>query len=363
VYIATKDTKQEDEFYGDYNAEFFLARRLNQIGCPNVVEIYDYGVYTTWTAEKFFRIAMEYCSYGSLEDLIEFYKTHNLAMPEPFIWYVVRELASALTYCHNGGLQQNKAPNWEPIAHMDLKPLNVLLQAGPRARYPLIKLADFGLSMALPNQQIAKYKSSNDVGTPGYTDPHDIFVDFNGAVILRPRTLKTDIYSLGKVLDDLIQTIIPDITRHYAPVMYSNSSRLLRYNLDQYCPCRYALLSLMTRCVDAEPNNRPDAWDVYQIADQELKKPAMVAELANRQTGFVLANGYRQRSSVLKRRIIYYMSTSRPETTGIRKISTFWTIYSERREDSIAEMLEQLQHKRLPRPRQDQTHRQQILNH
>lgn len=62
-------------FGRDYNAEFYLTRRLNKRSCKNVVKVYDHAIYRPDTASfsQRFRMALEYCKYGSLADLIRFY--------------------------------------------------------------------------------------------------------------------------------------------------------------------------------------------------------------------------------------------------------------------------------------------------
>ena len=73
---------------------------------------------------------MEFCSGGSLKDLIRHEKTYSslpwtnelssaLEIPEYFIWSIASQLADALKYCHG----------WNPkIIHRDIKPENGMFE-------------------------------------------------------------------------------------------------------------------------------------------------------------------------------------------------------------------------------------------
>lgn len=77
---------------------------------------------------------------------------------------IVKQLLAALTYLHSNN-----------VAHLDLKPENLLLKSIPDSYddegsnfTPLIKLADFGTSV------VFNEKAKNDkilAGTPGYVAP------------------------------------------------------------------------------------------------------------------------------------------------------------------------------------------------
>lgn len=63
-----------DEFFRDFNEEALLTQKLNATGCRNVVKVYDWN---RKEGEDFARIIYEYCPYGDLQMLVDFYETHQ----------------------------------------------------------------------------------------------------------------------------------------------------------------------------------------------------------------------------------------------------------------------------------------------
>ena len=63
-----------DEFFLDWNEETFLTHKLNIAGCRNVVKVYDWN---RNEREDYAKIIYEYCPYGDLQMLIDFYETQQ----------------------------------------------------------------------------------------------------------------------------------------------------------------------------------------------------------------------------------------------------------------------------------------------
>ena len=83
---------------------------------------------------KIVYIAMELCNGGELFDAI----IQHEHLSESIAKQVSYEMLSAIEYCHS-----------RRVAHMDLKPENIVLSAlweGPGQRFPPIKLIDWGLA-------------------------------------------------------------------------------------------------------------------------------------------------------------------------------------------------------------------------
>eukprot|EP01100_Stratorugosa_tubuloviscum_P011934 TRINITY_DN5441_c1_g2_i1.p1 TRINITY_DN5441_c1_g2~~TRINITY_DN5441_c1_g2_i1.p1 ORF type:complete len:506 (-),score=210.56 TRINITY_DN5441_c1_g2_i1:389-1906(-) len=117
------------------------VNNLKVLNHPNIVKIYD-----AWQTEKHFIIVMELCRGGTLTKLIENYKRQNLQCPIWVIRPIIKQLFASIIYLHS-----------RKIMHRDIKPDNILLadqflEDSP----PDVKIADFGFSRTLEDNQIAE---------------------------------------------------------------------------------------------------------------------------------------------------------------------------------------------------------------
>jgi serine/threonine protein kinase len=76
------------------------------------------------------------------------------------------------------------------VIHRDLKPANILITNGINGRF--IKLADFGISVY---HEFSEQSHTQDSGTPKYMAPEVVFS--------RKYDIKADIFSLGKIVEEL----------------------------------------------------------------------------------------------------------------------------------------------------------------
>ena len=151
------------------------ARSAAALSHPNVVQIHDRGC----SEDGRYYIVMEYVPGGTLKERVRaegplgFEEAAGLAA----------QIAGALGAAHERGM-----------VHRDVKPQNVLLAEGGRA-----KVADFGIARATSAASISR--SSLILGTPNYMSPEQA----EG----RPAGPASDLYSLGVVLYEILTGRLP----------------------------------------------------------------------------------------------------------------------------------------------------------
>ncbi len=162
------------------------ARAVNQIGHPNIVDIFAFGKLDDGRSYY----VMDHLSGETLRRRL---KRGPLHVSEAA--GVIDEVTSALMAAHDKG-----------IIHRDLKPDNVFMVSVP-GRWPEVRILDWGL-LKLSSTQSAvssgKYRTlaGSVMGTPVYMSPEQArasdTVDF-----------RTDIYSLGVMAFELLAGVVP----------------------------------------------------------------------------------------------------------------------------------------------------------
>lgn len=164
--------------------EGMVAKRLNH---PNIVRIYDAVV-----EDDFAYLAMEYVDGFSLEEHTRIDKL----MPMHRVMGIMFKCCMALDAAYRQG-----------IIHRDIKPANLMVSAGDEA-----KIADFGLAMNMNKDMDRDSTFIMGVGSPAYMSPEQI----KGY----PLNQKTDIYSLGVVMFQLLTGRLPFRANNQATLVY-----------------------------------------------------------------------------------------------------------------------------------------------
>jgi len=171
VKILRGDLADDEKFVRRFQREAISASSLTD---PNIVEVYDVGE----DNGKYF-IVMEYVEGKTLKQLIK--RRGNLTLPE--VIDIMLQLTSAISHAHNSY-----------IIHRDIKPQNVIILEDGR-----VKIMDFGIAVAL---NAGEFTQTNSVmGTVYYIPPEQA----NG----NAATIKSDIYSLGILMYELVTGSVP----------------------------------------------------------------------------------------------------------------------------------------------------------
>ncbi|KAJ6860483.1 hypothetical protein NC651_036774 [Populus alba x Populus x berolinensis] len=224
---------------------------LSLLHHPNLVNLIGF------CAEGDHRLLVyEYMPLGSLEDRLFDVTPHM----EPLDWNTRMKIAAGAA----GGLDSLHSAN-PPVIYRDLKASNILLEDGFNP-----KLSDFGLAKFGPVGD-KSYVSTRVMGTYGYCAP-----EYASSGRL---TIKTDIYSYGIVLLELItgHRALDEVNGHQEylvnwalPLMKDhNFSRLA----DPMLKGKYSMsvlkkvIEVASMCLGENANSRPSSSELVQAMD------------------------------------------------------------------------------------------------
>jgi serine/threonine protein kinase len=156
-----------------------FAREMERVSIlqhPNIARIYDYGEYN-----EFYFLIMELLESTSLRDLLS---ERRGGLPRDRALDIFRQIVDGVAFAHSKG-----------IIHQDIRPGNILLADG--GTHPVI--VDFGLMRVLTNEGSTTAEFSPRI--PLYMSPEQAAGN--------PVTLRSDIYSLGILLYEMVTGDVP----------------------------------------------------------------------------------------------------------------------------------------------------------
>lgn len=187
VKFLSPSTLTSDEHRARFEHE---ARAISALNHPSIATLFDVGSHDS---NLFF--VFEYLSGGTLKAEIQRLLKSGHLLPIQKVLDYSGQIASGLQYAHGHG-----------IIHRDVKTDNMML-TGDGA----VKITDFGLAKLRGNSP--RTLESGTIGTLAYMSPEQ----FQGG----PVDERTDIYSLGIVLFELLTGRLPFQGEHEAGLVYA----------------------------------------------------------------------------------------------------------------------------------------------
>ena len=186
----------QPDFIRRFEGEAQLITRLEH---PHIVPLYDY-----WREPEGAYLVMRWLRGGNLKEMLE-----QKALDLTTTGNILNQVCSALATAHQHG-----------VIHRDIKPSNVLID-----EYGNAYLGDFGIAK---NLNISGQHTNPDaiIGSPGYLAPEQA----RGETV----TPRTDVYSLGVMLFEMLAGQHPFAQANEIERMYKHMNELLPYldNLD-----------------------------------------------------------------------------------------------------------------------------------
>lgn len=171
VKALRTDYIHDQEFIARFDRE---AQSASSLSHPNIVNIYDVG-----EEDQTLYMVMEYVEGMTLKEYIQQFGPVEV----PLALDIMKQISSAIAQAHENG-----------IIHRDIKPQNILID-----RFGQAKVTDFGIAMAL--SATALTQTNSILGSVHYLSPEQA----RGGMA----TKKSDIYSLGIVLFELLTGKLP----------------------------------------------------------------------------------------------------------------------------------------------------------
>lgn len=202
-------------------------RLLKTLSHPHIVQMHNF----TWDDRNIY-IIMEYCCGGDLSKYIHRYGR----VPEKQVLYFLQQLASALRFLREKG-----------VAHMDLKPHNLLLHKGSDGKY-MLKVADFGFAQHLSEDSVRSLR-----GSPLYMAPEMWAGRYTATV---------DLWSVGVIMYECLFGKAPYSSNTFQELV-EKIERRVPIEIPRGCSVSAPCLDLLSRLLQHDPQRRISYEDFF----------------------------------------------------------------------------------------------------
>ncbi|RZC67772.1 hypothetical protein C5167_011464 [Papaver somniferum] len=180
-------------------------------------------------------VVVEYLQ-GTLKNFL--IRNRRKKLPYKTVIQLALDLARGLSYLHS-----------QQIVHRDVKTENMLLNTKRT-----LKIADFGVARVEAQNPS---EMTGATGTLGYMAPEVLRGD--------PYNRKCDVYSFGVCLWEIYCCDMPYPHLSFVEISSAVVQQHLRPEIPSCCPS--ALSSIMQKCWDGSPENRPDMDEVVRLLE------------------------------------------------------------------------------------------------
>jgi eukaryotic-like serine/threonine-protein kinase len=222
--ILHEQYTRDDDYVERFRRE---ARAVARLAHPNIVTVIDRG---EQDGRQF--IVFEYVDGQNLKEL-----TRNGPLEVHEAIGLTLQVARALSFAHERGL-----------VHRDVKPQNVLLNEDGQA-----KVTDFGIARSLDVQGVTQ--TGTVLGTSEYIAPEQA----RGQKV----DPKTDIYSLGAVLYELLVGEVPFSGDNFVAVAMRHVNEPVPSVLEHRPDCPARLDLAIQRAMAKDPDDRFESMDAF----------------------------------------------------------------------------------------------------